>query len=176
MYAAHFAAALAIKSRGPRAPTWALLVGCCLPDLVWVVLAVSGIEATASPIFFDDWSHSLASIVGVATMYAACFYTQGPQVWGAIWLAVGSHFPLDALIHPKPLALYPHSAAHIPWDLWTWGAATAPAVATHYWWCELAVLLVLLAVYVGGMRQSALPRRLVAACCVALIGLHLLEI
>ena len=59
MYVAHFAGALAIKSRVPKAPTWALLVGAFIPDFIWIVLANRGIEPTEPSLFFDDWSHSL---------------------------------------------------------------------------------------------------------------------
>jgi len=41
MYAAHFAAGLAIKSRAPQAPTWALLVGAFIPDFVWIAFGLA---------------------------------------------------------------------------------------------------------------------------------------
>jgi len=59
VYAAHFAAGLAIKSCVPEAPAWALLTGAFLPDFVWIALANRGIEPANPQIFFDDWSHSL---------------------------------------------------------------------------------------------------------------------
>ncbi len=44
MYAAHFAAALAIKSFSPKAPTWALLTGAFLPDLFWIAFGLAGMS------------------------------------------------------------------------------------------------------------------------------------
>ena len=69
MYAGHFAAALALKGLQPRAPTWALLVGVALLDLLFGVFVLLGIErATPTPgvspdfrLDFIDWSHSLAA-------------------------------------------------------------------------------------------------------------------
>jgi hypothetical protein len=68
MYAAHFAAGLAIKSYAPKAPTWALLVGAFLPDFFWVAFGLAGIEPSQGTAFFDDWSHSLAMVI----LWACC--------------------------------------------------------------------------------------------------------
>src|ERR1700759_4356759 len=109
MTAAHFAVALAIKSRVPRAPTAALVCGAFLPDFIWIILATAGIEPAAREIFFDDWSHSLLSVIVYATLFALLFWKRGRVVSLAMWLAVCSHYFLDLPVHPKPLALYPHS-------------------------------------------------------------------
>ena len=66
MYAPHFAAVLAIKARVPRAPLSALLIGAFLPDLLWMVLARIGVEPAQFFNFFDDWSHSLLSVLLLA--------------------------------------------------------------------------------------------------------------
>jgi hypothetical protein len=174
MYAAHFAAGLAIGARAPRAPIWALLAGCFLPDLIWIVLATSGVEPADSSAFFDDWSHSLVSILVEASLFALIFVRRGVKVWGPIWLAVASHFPLDALVHPKPLALYPHAAWHAPWDLWAWGASKTPLLFTHYWWLQFGIVVPLVVVYAIGARQQALATNLIAATALILLGLHLL--
>lgn len=73
MYAAHFAAALAIKSKAPQTPTWALVTGAFLPDFAWVGLGLAGIEPSQGPAFFDDWSHSLAMVILWATLFACVF-------------------------------------------------------------------------------------------------------
>lgn len=58
MYTPHFAAALTIKSRIRRAPTWALLLGAFLPDLVWIPLAhtVTGPWHTGSITSESAWA------------------------------------------------------------------------------------------------------------------------
>jgi hypothetical protein len=84
--AAHFAAALAIKSRVPEASTAALIVGAFIPDFAWIILATAGVEPTRREVFFDDWSHSLLSVAVAATAYAWLFRKHGLGVAGAAWL------------------------------------------------------------------------------------------
>lgn len=175
MYAAHFAAALAVKGRAPQAPAWALISAVFLPDFVWIALAGLGIEPTV-PVFFDDWSHSLIMIVVWVTVFAALFWRSDKVIALAVWIAGLSHFFLDFLIHPARLALYPHSSAHLGWNLWQYGLTKSWLGATRYWWYELATLLVLLALYVWFSRRSRLPFNLIAASCVTVIGLHLMSL
>jgi hypothetical protein len=174
VYAAHFAAGLAIKSNAPKASAWALLFGAFLPDFVWIAMGRAGVEPSQGPNFFDDWSHSLAMIVLWATLFAVCFWRKGWAVMAPIWLAVISHFLLDLPIHPKNIALFPYSRARLGWNLWEFGLARSWLGITHYWWIELAVLLGLCAVYVAGAWRNRFPKSLVAASCVAVLGLHLM--
>jgi hypothetical protein len=174
MYAAHFAAGLAVKGRAPRAPIWALLTAAFLPDFFWIGFSAIGLEPANSRVFFDDWSHSLLSVTFEATVFAMLFYRRSLAVWLPIWIAGLSHFLLDLPIHPKPLALYPHAAIHAPWDLWNWATAKGLLGITPYWWGQLAVVGVLLAIYATGAKKSGIPKHLVAASCVSILGLHLL--
>lgn len=168
MYAAHFAAGMVLKSRAPETPTWALLTGAFVPDVIWIFLARTGIEPTEPARFFDDWSHSLAMIALWATVFAACFWTRQRAVKVALWLGVFSHFALDAVVHPKLVALFPHSGIHL--GVWT----TAQIGARNYWLIQLAVVVALLVAYVLGRRQLSIPANIVAASCVLIIFLHLL--
>ena len=67
MYAGHLAAGMAMKAKEPRAPTWALLLGVGVLDLLFGVFVPLGVERTTvtpgvPPGFrldFIDWSHSL---------------------------------------------------------------------------------------------------------------------
>ena len=129
MTAAHFAAALAIKSRVAEASTAALIVGAFIPDFVWIILATAGVEPTRREVFFDDWSHSLLSVAAAATAYAWLFRKHGLGVAGAAWLAVFSHFALDLPVHPRDLALYPHSSIRAGLGL----SAVAPMT---YWYIQ----------------------------------------
>lgn len=175
MYAAHFAAGLAIKGRIPQAPTWALIAGVFLPDFFWIAFAHVGIEPT-QPVFFDDWSHSLVMIIVWSTLFAALFWRRGKVIALAVWIAGLSHFFLDFLIHPARLALYPHSSIHLGWNLWQYGLTKSRLGPTHYWWYELAVFLLLLALYVWFSRRNRLALNLVAASCVTVISLHLMSL
>ena len=95
-------------------------------------------------------------------------------VWAPIWLAVASHFPLDVLIHPKPLPLYPHSSWRAPWDLWSWGASETPFLFTRYWWVQFGMVVTLIAVYAMGARKHGLPVNLIGATALLVLCLHLL--
>lgn len=168
MYAAHFAAALTIKARVSRAPTWALLTGAFLPDFLWIALARAGVEPTQARVFFDDWSHSLASVAVMATVFAVLFLRSGRPVVIAVWSAVFSHFLLDLPIHPRYLALFPHSAVHL-------GIALSAGIgARAYWWVQAAVVLLLAGVYARLARKLRHPANLIFASMVTVVALHLL--
>jgi hypothetical protein len=167
MYAAHFAAALAIKRHAPKAPAWALLVGAFLPDFFWVGFGVAGIEPSQGPAFFDDWSHSLAIVLLWASLFSLFFLRRGLPVVFPIGLAVLSHFLLDLPIHPKNLALDPHSSLHLGWGLWRIGPR-------NYWWVQPGVVIVLTLIYVQGARKLHFASHLILATCILLLGLHLM--
>src|SRR5215469_15948110 len=107
MYAAHFAAGLAIKGNAPKVSAWPLLIGVFLPDIVWDAMGLARIEPSQGPRFFDDWSHSLAMVILWAVLFALCFWHKGWPVMFPIWLEVVSHFFLDLPIYPKNIALFP---------------------------------------------------------------------
>jgi hypothetical protein len=121
MYVGHFAAGLAIKAREPRAPTWALLVGVGLLDILFGPFVLAGIErATVTPsvspgfsLVYIDWSHSLVMSLVWSVLFAAVFARYGRRAILAIGFAVFSHFLLDLPMHPPDLALWPNSAFHL---------------------------------------------------------------
>jgi hypothetical protein len=177
MYAAHFAASLAVKGRAPRAPLWALVTAAFLPDFVWIVLARAGVEPELPPRgFFDDWSHSLLMIVVTSTLFALLFWKKDRVVAAAVWIAGLSHLILDFLIHPARLALYPHSAIHLGWSLWSYGQEKSSLGPNHYWWIEAAFIVLLLAVYGFSWRRVSPNWRIPAASCLLVAGLHLLSV
>src|SRR3954462_1193852 len=110
MYAGHLASALAMKAREPRAPTWALLLGVGVLDVLFGIFVPLGIErASLTPgvapgfrLDFIDWSHSLAMSLVWSVLFGALAYSvfrrRGTAV--AVWcgLAVFSHFVLDLLM------------------------------------------------------------------------------
>lgn len=177
MYPAHFAAGLAVKGRFPAAPAWALLTAAFLPDFIWILLSRAGIEPELPPQgFFDDWSHSLVMIVLWVSIFALMFWKQGKGVVFAVWIAGLSHFPLDFLVHPKRLGLYPHSSIRLGWELWDFGQRKSQFGPNYYWWIEGGAIVVLLACYAWFARKTTLRPGLVAASCLLLAGLHLLSV
>src|SRR6266545_6207147 len=88
MYAGHFAMGLALKARKPEAPTWALLIGTGLLDILFGPFVLLGIDRVTmvpggSPGFsldFIDWSHSLAAALVWSALFAACFWRRGSAI------------------------------------------------------------------------------------------------
>jgi len=89
---------------------------------------------------------------------------------------VFSHFLLDFPVHPKRLALYPWSGVYLGWDLLTWGSRRGWHGAINDWWLQLVVLLLLLIVYVHGIRRTGISAKVVAASCILLFGVQLLTL
>jgi membrane-bound metal-dependent hydrolase YbcI (DUF457 family) len=155
MLAGHFAAAAAMKAKEPRVPTWALVVGVQVLDILFMVFVGLGIERmTKTPgeaagirLDFIDWSHSLAMALVWTALYAALFFRRGRVVvvWCAI--AVFSHFVLDFFMHPPDLALWPHSAAQVGLGLWTHRPL--------WWFVELGFIAACLLYYVARRGRSA---------------------
>ena len=108
MYAGHYAAGLAIKASQPKAPTWALLLGVGLLDVLFGIFVMLGVEhVTVTPgvspgfsLDFIDWSHSLAMSLVWAVLFASFFWRSGRAVALAVGFAVFSHFLLDWPMHP----------------------------------------------------------------------------
>jgi hypothetical protein len=174
VYAPHFAAALAIRSRVPRAPLWALLTGAFLPDLLWIVLSRIGTESADSTTFFDDWSHSLLSVLLLGVAFGALFWRKGLTVVAAAFVAVLSHFALDFPVHPKRLALYPHSGIPLGWNLLDWGSRPGVFGAGNDWWLQLIALSALMFYCMRPARETPLPLNLILASFTLLMGLQLL--
>ena len=174
MFAAHLAVGLAIKAAQPRAPTWAVLTGAFLPDLFWIGFAGAGIEPSSDAVYFDGWSHSAASIVVQAALFALCFYRCGRAVVTAVGLAVLSHLPLDALIHPRPLELWPHAPLVLGHPSWSWAQTSFALNKSRYWWVQLVVVAPLLAFYSRRAVKNNVPINLIGASCILVLGVHLI--
>jgi len=174
MFAAHLAAGLAIKAIQPTAPAWSVLTAAFLPDLFWIGFAGAGLEPASDAAFFDGLSHSAASILIEAILFSACFARLGRPVMLAVGAAALSHLPLDMLIHPRPLELWPHSSLVLGDPDWQWGQVALLFGKTRYWWIQLAVTLPLLTLYcVRSVRRAQAPANLVAASIAVVLGLHL---
>src|SRR2546430_12525596 len=176
MYAGHFAAGLAMKAKQPSAPTWALLLGTGLLDVLFGVFVMLGLErVTMTPhvgqgfsLDFIDWSHSLLMSLVWSLVYGAFFWRRGRAVACMLAFAVFSHFLLDLPMHPKDLALWPHAQSHIGLGMWT-------RFPIGWWWFELAVVAAACAYYVASARrQKIFGGRALWACTVILL-LHVLN-
>ena len=176
MYVGHFAAGLAIKAREPRAPTWALLVGVGLLDILFGPFVLAGIErATVTPsispgfsLDYIDWSHSLLMSVAWSVLFASAFARYGRPVMLAIGFSVFSHFLLDLPMHPPDLALWPNASAHLGLGLWrTW--------PNGWWFFELAVIVALWVYYWTRSGVDASFGRRPVLIFAVLVSLHALN-
>lgn len=176
MYVGHFAAALALKGAEPRAPTWGLLIGVGVLDLLFGPFVLLGIERVSvtpgtSPGFaldYIDWSHSLVMALVWSALFAAAFWRFGKPVALVMGAAVFSHFLLDLPMHPADLALWPNSAAHVGFGLWR-------ALPTGWWFVELAVVAAGWGFYMWRSRGSPLFGGRPLAIGVALLVFHILN-
>ncbi len=174
MYAGHFAAALAIKARAPRVPTWSLLLGVGFLDVLFGLFVLAGWERVRmtpgqSPGFtleLIDWSHSAVMALIWALLFALPFARRRRAVAAWIGFAVFSHFLLDWLMHPGDLALWPHSAAHVGLGLWTrWPRG--------WWFFELGFIAIAAGYYVmRAHRERSFGGRPWLVCAVVLL-LHI---
>ncbi|MEY2884787.1 MAG: hypothetical protein RL490_2511, partial [Pseudomonadota bacterium] len=121
MFTGHYAASLAARAAGSRAPLWIYVGAGQLLDFGWAGLVLAGVEKVGfdeklpgSPLdlYFMPYTHSLTAAIGwsLAAMLVARRFWPG---WEAllIGLTVFSHWLLDALVHRPDLLLYwPFSA------------------------------------------------------------------
>jgi hypothetical protein len=155
MFAAHFAAGLALRGRAPRVPLSVLLLGAFLLDGLWVTFGVLHLDKTSS----DDWSHSLVMSICWATAFSLLFSRLGRKATAVVWLAVFSHFVLDWLV--QGATLYPNAPESL-----------APLVVQHYRILQLAICILLLGVYVRDARRNSLPVGYIAAVCGTVLVLN----
>jgi hypothetical protein len=176
MYAAHFASALALKAKEPQAPTWGLLLGVGVLDLLFAPLVLAGIERASltpdvSPGFsldHIDWSHSLLMSLVWSLFFGVAFFRRGRTVAIVMAVAVFSHFVLDLVVHLPDLALWPGASVHLGLGLWR-------AMPTGWWFVELALVAGLSAYYWHRSRSDrSFGGRAVWAIVVVLV-LHLMN-
>ena len=120
MFIGHNAIGFASKRLAPRTSLGWLMAAPMLLDLIWPVLLLLGIEhvrvdprATKfSPMDFNDypWSHSLATTLGWAALFAALYFWRSRYGAGAVTIFFGviSHWVLDFVTHRPDLPLWPH--------------------------------------------------------------------
>lgn len=173
MYVGHFAVGLALKGAEPRAPTWGLLLGVGLMDILFGPFVLLGIERASvtpgtSPGFsldYIDWSHSLTMALVWSVAFAIPFLRRGKTVAGVMGLAVFSHFLLDVPMHPPDLALWPGSSAHLGFGLWR-------SLPLGWWFVELAVIAAGWGYYAWRSRGSPTFGGRPVAVVLALLAFH----
>ncbi len=139
MIAGHFGLAAGVKKYAPCVPLWALLLGTFWLDIIFLILAMAGIESItpidpAHPAYggiiaHADYTHSLvgAALITVGTGWLASrrWGQRGGVVIGAV---VFSHWVLDLLVHRPDLPILPGNFGNLPllgFGLWEFPLVSA---------------------------------------------------
>jgi len=130
MFIGHNAVALASKRIAPRTSLGILTAAVMLPDLIWPIFLLLGIEhvrivpgaTRLSPLDFNDypWTHSLAMTVAWGLAFAVVYGIFSRYLRGSVMVfaAVVSHWVLDFLTHRPDLPLWPGSRTVVGLGLW----------------------------------------------------------
>ncbi len=136
MLVGHVAVGLAAKRLTPRVSLGTLVLAALLPDLLWCIFLLAGLEQVAilpgrGAVNYLDavniaFSHSLLMNALWGALLAAAYYSVRRYVPGAVVLfaAVLSHWLLDFISHRPDMPLAPGLAQHYGLGLWNSTAAT----------------------------------------------------
>ena len=202
MFIGHFAVAMAAKRAAPRASLGWLFLACQLPDLIWPVLLLAGIERASiepgntafTPLAFDHypWSHSLLLVAIWGGLLAALYRSRGGLRRESFVLAalVVSHWLLDWITHRPDLPLVPGTGPRLGLGLWNSVVATlvveSVLFAVGVWiysrataprdrtgrWAGVALVAFLVAIH--GANAASPPPTSMAGVAVAGLALWLL--
>jgi membrane-bound metal-dependent hydrolase YbcI (DUF457 family) len=158
MYPGHFATGLALKAIEPRSPTWGLMVGVVLLDFLFGAFVLFHVEGGTIGHLDIPWSHSLTMSLVWSALFASCFWRFGRRVTIIMFVAVMSHWVLDALSHRPDILFWPGSGTPIGLAQYTGGLAG---------WFEILVCIAACAWYVRrALVTQAFGARWVIACAV----------
>jgi hypothetical protein len=136
MFLGHLAAGMAASRAEPRLPLGTAMLAAQLPDAVWPVLVLAGIERVAiapgdtavTPLRFDHypWSHSLLAVAvwgaAVGALYA--WRTGARRAGVFVTLLALSHWVLDVVSHRPDMPVVPGGGPRLGLGLWNSVAAT----------------------------------------------------
>jgi membrane-bound metal-dependent hydrolase YbcI (DUF457 family) len=135
MFIGHFGVGLGAKAAAPRVSLGTLFLAAQFLDLLWPTLLMLGIERVqiltapvqGPPLAFVHYpiSHSLLTTLVWAGLFAGIYFAARRYRTGAwvLGLLVLSHWLLDLLVHYPDLPLYPGSALHVGFALWSFPKA-----------------------------------------------------
>lgn len=141
MFLGHFGVALAAKRMDPRLSLPTCFAAAQLPDLIWPVLVLAGVEKVTiapgdtviTPLRFDSYpiSHSLLMVTVWAAVYGGLHFARKRRARAAFVLAglVLSHWVLDFVSHRPDMPIYPGSARRVGLGLWNSVPGTLAAEA-----------------------------------------------
>ena len=119
MFIGHFALGYAAKRLAPRASLGTLFTAAQLPDALWPVFLLAGVERATivpgdtafTPLRFDSYpvSHSLVSVIAWGALFGALHFWRERRTLDACVLGalVVSHWLLDFASHRPDMPLWP---------------------------------------------------------------------
>jgi hypothetical protein len=188
---------MAAKRFVPHASLGALIAAASFLDLIWPIFLLFGLEEVEiepgatrlSPLNFVSYpiSHSLVSAFAWATLFAVFYQIVAHYKAGtiAVWIAVMSHWFLDAVVHRPDLPLYAGGPKY-GFGLWNHPRATIAVEVVmfalgvwFYWratqarsgigrWASWAFVLTLLAFYLVNIFEP--PPQRVKVLAIAALG------
>jgi hypothetical protein len=168
MYTGHFAAAIALKARVPKAPSWALFVGAGLLDYIWSVFIVLKWEIWTKKLVLIPWSHSLLMSIVWAALFGMLFYKRGKNVVIAIALSVFLHFVFDFFVHPAHLQIAPGINA-------MFGLNLGQEMFTKGWFLELLIIVGCSSYYLISAAKQTQYGKYSFGVCSIILGLHIVR-
>jgi len=152
MFVGHFAVGFVAKRMAPRISLGTTVLASLLPDLLWSIFLIAGIEhvrfrpgvGAANYLDASDiaLSHSLLTDAVWAAMLAALYFVWRRYSRGAwvLFLAVLSHWLLDFASHRPDMALAPGVDKRFGLGLWT--SIPATVVVEGGFWLIAIILYV----------------------------------
>ena len=135
MFIGHVAAGLAGAREG-RMPLGTAILAAQLPDVIWPVLVLAGVERVAivpgdtvvTPLRFEHypWSHSLVMVALTGAALGALYgWRRGSRRMGVTFALLAlSHWVLDVVSHRPDMPLLPSGGPKLGLGLWSSVAAT----------------------------------------------------
>ena len=160
MLIGHYGPAFIIKAIDKRVPLWGLFIAVQVPDIIWGILILLGVEKaninpslTSNPLdlSYMPYSHGLLSCIVYSLLIVAIlllFKTKKQIAWW-MGLAVFSHWLLDFLSHRPDLPVY-GDTMKIGLGLWNY-----PTLAVIVEVGIFVVGAIWYAVAVGGFKRWA---------------------
>ena len=174
MYAGHFAAGLAIKTAEPRAPMAAVMGLVFLPDLLWLGLSMAGVEIVTPGMWFDGWSHSIASIVLQAALVAVLSWRHGVAV------SAGARLRCSQPLGSPTCRCTPRRSSGIPMrpqgsGISCTGGQAYPSLfgKPKGWWVEAAVVVCGALIYLAGSRRVRVGAATAGASAIVIASLQI---
>lgn len=170
MLLGHYGAAFGFKSADRRISLGTLFIAANLPDILWCILLVLGIEKTEIVPGFTKWvplkgvyapfSHGVAGVLALALLFGLFLWTIGrirkskfPDIKASAILAllVLSHIIIDIPVHIKEIPLFYADGIKLGLGLWNY-----PIVSNAL---ELGILVAGVALYLKPWKniRKALP-------------------